>query len=163
MDAIFAMNIRLATEDDVPAIGQMWEKLALFHNMLDSALPPAARGGGKVYARRLVSRLSDSQTRLIVAEDDGELVGYALAVIIDVIPDMFVQENSGFLADIYVDDAFRRKGVGRALVDSVKVWLLENGIRTFEWYVAEHNAVGKRFWESVGGRRVMVRMRAETE
>ena len=163
MDAISFMNIRLATEDDVPAIGQMWEKLAQFHNMLDSALPPAARGGGKVYARRLVSRLSDTQTRVIVAEDDGELVGYALAVIIDVIPDMFVQENSGFLADIYVDDAFRRKGVGRALVDAVKVWLLENSIRTFAWYVAEHNTVGKRFWESVGGRRVMVRMRAETE
>ena len=101
--------------------------------------------------------------QMIVAEDDGVLVGYALAVIIDVIPDMFVQENSGFLADIYVDDAFRRKGVGRALVDAVKVWLLENSIRTFEWYVAEHNTVGKRFWESVGGRRVMVRMRAETE
>lgn len=163
MDAIPVMNIRIATEADVPAIGQMWEKLALFHNVLDSALPPAARGGGKVYARRLVSRLSDSQTRVIVAEEDGELIGYALAVIIDVIPDMFVQENSGFLADIYVDDAFRRKGVGRALVDTIKSWLLENSIHTFEWYVAEHNTVGKRFWESVGGRRVMVRMRAETE
>lgn len=157
------MNIRLATEDDVPVIGQMWEKLAQFHNMLDSALPPAARGGGKVYARRLISRLSDSQTRVIVAENNGDLVGYALAVIVDVIPDMFLQENSGFLADIYVDDAFRRKGVGRALVDTVKSWLIENGIRSFEWYVAEDNVIGKRFWESVGGRRVMVRMRAETE
>jgi GNAT superfamily N-acetyltransferase len=157
------MNIRLATEDDVPAIGQMWEKLAQFHNMLDSALPPAARGGGKVYARRLISRLNDSQTRVLVAEHDGELAGYALAVILDVIPDMFLQENSGFLADIYVDDAFRRMGIGRALVDSVRAWLLENGIHSFEWYVAEGNDVGKRFWESVGGRRVMVRMRAETE
>jgi GNAT superfamily N-acetyltransferase len=163
MDAICLMNIRLATEDDVPAIGQMWEKLAQFHNMLDSALPPAARGGGKVYARRLISRLNDSQTRVLVAEHDGELAGYALAVILDVIPDMFLQENSGFLADIYVDDAFRRMGIGRALVDSVRAWLLENGIHSFEWYVAEGNDVGKRFWESVGGRRVMVRMRAETE
>lgn len=157
------MNIRLATEDDVTAIGQMWEKLAQFHNMLDSALPPAARGGGKVYARRLLSRLSDTQTRVLVAEHEGQLVGYALAVILDVIPDMFLQENSGFLADIYVDDVFRRMGIGRALVDTVRAWLLENGIRSFEWYVAEGNDVGKRFWESVGGRRVMVRMRAETE
>jgi GNAT superfamily N-acetyltransferase len=163
MDAIQLMNIRLATEEDVPAIGQMWEKLAQFHNMLDSALPPAARGGGKVYARRLISRLSDSQTRVIVAEDDGVLIGYALAVIIDVIPDMFVQENSGFLADIYVDDNYRQQGIGRTLVETVKSWLRENDIHSFEWYVAEHNTVGQRFWESVGGRRVMVRMRAETE
>lgn len=157
------MNIRLAAENDIAAIGQMWEKLAQFHNMLDSALPPAARGGGKVYARRLSSRLADSHTRLLVAEVDGALVGYALAVIIDVIPDMFVQENSGFLADIYVEDAFRQQGVGRALVETVRLWFLENGIRTFEWYVAEHNTVGKRFWESVGGRPVMIRMRVETE
>ena len=157
------MNIRLATEEDVPAIGQMWEKLAQFHNMLDSALPPAARGGGKVYARRLVSRLSDSQTHLIVAEDDGRLIGYALAVIIDVIPDMFVQENSGFLADIYVEDRYRQRGIGRTMVEAVKSWLRENNIHSFEWYVAEHNTVGQKFWESVGGRRVMVRMRAETE
>lgn len=157
------MNIRVATEDDIPAIGQMWEKLALFHNTLDSALPPAARGGGKVYARRMASRLNDPLTRVFVAEHDGTLIGYALAVIVDVIPDMFLQQNSGFLADIYVDDAFRRQGVGRALVDAVTAWLRENKISSFEWYVAEENTAGKRFWESIGGRRVMVRMRAETE
>lgn len=157
------MNIRLAREEDVPAIGQMWEKLALFHNMLDDALPPAARGGGKVYARRLISRLGDQQTRVFVAEHDGRLVGYALAVIVDVIPDMFVQENSGFLADIYVEDEFRRQGVGRALVAAVTEWLSGHGIRSFEWHVAEHNEAGLRFWESLGGRRVMTRMRAETE
>ncbi len=157
------MNIRPAGEDDVPAIGQMWEKLAQYHNMLDAALPPAARGGGKVYARRLISRLGDPQTHVVVAEDDGRLVGYALAVVVDVIPDMFIQENSGFLADIYVDDDYRRQGVGRALVDAVTAWLAGQGVRSFEWYVAEHNAAGRRFWESLGGRRVMIRMRAETE
>lgn len=157
------MKIRPAGEDDVFEIGQMWEKLAQFHNMLDSALPPAARGGGAVYARRLIARLSDAQTRVIVAEHDGALIGYALAVVVDVIPDMFIQENSGFLADIYVDDAYRRQGVGRMLVDDITAWLAGQGIRSFEWYVAEHNTAGKRFWESVGGRRVMIRMRAETE
>jgi GNAT superfamily N-acetyltransferase len=157
------MIIRIAGEDDVPVIGQMWEKLAQYHNMLDEALPPAARGGGKVYARRLISRLNDRQTLVLVAEDDGRLIGYALAVVVDVIPDMFIQENSGFLADIYVDDDYRRQGVGRALVTEVRSWLSRQGIRSFEWYVAEHNQAGQQFWESLGGRRVMTRMRTETE
>lgn len=157
------MKIRIASEDDVPAIGQMWEKLAQYHNLLDPALPPAARGGGRVYGRRLIARLNDSQTRIFVAEQDGELIGYALAVIVDIIPDMFIQENSGFLADIFVDDRFRRQGVGRALVDAVTAWLREHGIRSYEWHVAEQNEAAQRFWESVGGRRIMIRMRAETE
>lgn len=163
MDAASLMIIRPAIEDDIAAIGLMWEKLAHFHHLLDPALPPAARGGGKVYARRLSSRMNDPHTRIFVAELDSLLVGYALAVIVDVIPDMFIQENTGFLADIYVDDAYRRQGVGRALVSSVSAWLNENGVRRYEWYVAEQNSAGKRFWESVGGRRVMIRMRAETE
>lgn len=157
------MIIRPARDEDIATIGLMWEKLAQFHHLIDPALPPAARGGGKVYARRLSSRMNDPHTRIFVAELENLLIGYALAVIVDVIPDMFIQENTGFLADIYVDDAYRRQGVGRALVSSVSAWLNENGVRGYEWYVAEQNSAGKRFWESVGGRRVMIRMRAETE
>lgn len=163
MDAASRMIIRPARDEDIATIGLMWEKLAQFHHLIDPALPPAARGGGKVYARRLSSRMNDPHTRIFVAELENLLIGYALAVIVDVIPDMFIQENTGFLADIYVDDAYRRQGVGRALVSSVSAWLNENGVRGYEWYVAEQNSAGKRFWESVGGRRVMIRMRAETE
>lgn len=157
------MNIRTATEEDTVIIGQMWERLAGYHNALDSALPPAARGGGKVYAKRLATRMNDPLTRVFVAEENGILVGYVLAVIIDVIPDMFVQENSGFLADIFVADEYRRLGVGRLLVETVRTWMLENNVRHFEWYVAEHNQVGRKFWEAIGGRAVLTRMRANTQ
>jgi len=157
------MNIRTATEEDTPAIGLMWERLASYHNTLDSALPAAARGGGKVYAKRLATRMNDPLTRVFVAEQDDKLVGYVLAVIIDVIPDMFVQENSGFLADIFVEDVYRRHGVGKLLVEMVRTWMLENNVRHFEWYVAEHNAAGRQFWEAIGGRAVLTRMRANTQ
>jgi len=157
------MNIRIATEEDTPAIGQMWERLAAYHNTLDSALPPAARGGGKVYAKRLATRMNDPLTRVFIAEQDDKLVGYVLAVIIDVIPDMFVQENSGFLADIFVEDAYRRHGIGRVLVETVRAWMVENNVRHFEWYVAEHNSAGRKFWEAIGGRAVLTRMRANTQ
>lgn len=156
------MNIRTATEEDATAIGQMWERLAAYHNALDSALPAAARGGGKVYAKRLVTRMNDPLTRVFVAEKDGILAGYVLAVIIDVIPDMFVQENSGFLADIFVEDEYRRHGVGRMLVETVRAWMQEHDVRHFEWYVAAHNTVGRQFWEAIGGRAVLTRMRANT-
>jgi GNAT superfamily N-acetyltransferase len=155
------MNIRSATEDDATAIGLMWERLAAYHHRIDPALPPAARGGGKVYAKRILSRLNDPLTRILVAEQDDALIGYVLAVIIDVIPDMFVQENSGFLADIYVEDAHRRRGVGSQLVQAVRAWLTEKGVRTMEWYVAEHNPAGRQFWEAIGGRAVLTRMRVD--
>lgn len=155
------MNIRTATEQDIPAIGQMWERLAAYHHHLDDALPPAARGGGKVYAKRILTRMDDPLTRIFVAEMDGKLIGYVLAVVVDVIPDMFVQENSGFLADIYVEEDYRRHGVGRKLVDTVRDWFKQQGVRQFEWYVAEQNRTGRQFWDAIGGRAVLTRMRAD--
>ncbi|NOG48904.1 MAG: GNAT family N-acetyltransferase [Chloroflexi bacterium] len=117
----------------------MWEKLAMLHHDLDPVLPPAAMGGGRVYASRLIGRLNDPLTRIVVVEDEERLVGFALAVIIDVIPDMFVQENSGLLADIFVEETHRRCGVGRLMVEDIKAWLKANGVRCFEWHVAEKN------------------------
>lgn len=156
------MNLRVAEERDIERIGRMWEKLAMLHHDLDQALPPAAMGGGRVYARRLIGRLNDPLTRIVVVEDEERLVGFALAVIIDVIPDMFVQENSGLLADIFVEETHRRCGVGRLMVEDIKAWLKANGVRCFEWHVAEKNPAGRKFWEAMGGERVMVRMRAGT-
>ncbi|MCU0476188.1 MAG: GNAT family N-acetyltransferase [Anaerolineae bacterium] len=155
------MIIRTATEDDAEAIGQMWERLVAYHHALDPALPPAARGGGKVYAKRILQRLNDPLTRILVAQSDEQLVGYVLAVIVDIIPDMFVQENSGFLADIYVEDTHRRHGVGRGLVAAIQAWLTENHIASMEWHVAHNNTAGRAFWEAVGGRGVLIRMRAD--
>lgn len=157
------MKLRVAQERDVEKIGQMWEKLAMLHHDLDPALPPAAMGGGRVYARRLVGRLNDPLTRLVVVESDGSLVGFALAVIVDVIPDMFVQENTGLLADIFVEETHRRRGIGRLMVDDIKSWLRANGVRRFEWHVAEKNRAGCDFWKAMGGERVMVRMRADID
>lgn len=155
------MIIRTATENDAETIGHLWERLVAYHHQLDPALPPAARGGGKVYAKRILQRLDDPLTRVFVAEDDGRLVGYVLAIIVDIIPDMFIQENSGFLADIYIEDTHRRHGLGRRLVEAVRAWLADNRITSMEWHVAHNNTAGRAFWEAVGGRGLLVRMRAD--
>jgi GNAT superfamily N-acetyltransferase len=155
------MNIRNATEADTSRIGEMWEALAAYHHGLDSGLPPAMRGGGAVYARRITARLNDPLSCVLVAEVDGQVVGYVLAVVLDMIPDMFIQENSGFLADIFVDEAYRRRAIGQALVDGVRAWFRSHGVRYYEWYVAENNVTGKQFWQASGGRALMLRMRSE--
>jgi ribosomal protein S18 acetylase RimI-like enzyme len=151
--------IRLAKQEDADAIARMWEDLVRYHHIMDSDLPDSAPNGGKVYAHRITDRLNDTHTRVLVAEEDGKVVGYVLGVIVDLVPEMFVQEDGGFLADIYVDEAYRGKGIGRALVEALRVWFGECGVRYFEWYVASHNENARAFWRAVGGRDMMIRMR----
>ncbi len=116
------VNVRPARREDLDAVARLWESLVEYHRQLDTDLPPAAPQGARRYARQLLDRLDDPMTRVLVADADGEIVGYVLGVVVDLAPAMFQQEASGFLADIFVDQAYRRQGVGRALVESLVAW-----------------------------------------
>lgn len=153
--------IRRATPLDADDIARLWESLVDYHYQLDASLPQAAPDGGRRYALRLIDRMDDSHTRIFVADEEGEIVGYVLAIIIDLAPEMFVQEYSGFLADIFVEPDYRKRGIGRQLVDAVRQWYMECGVTHYEWYVAANNPAGIAFWRSIGGRDILMRMRAD--
>ncbi len=153
--------IRPAAPQDIDAVAQLWQALVGYHREIDSDLPPAAPNGAVRYARRLMDRLEDPMTSVLVAESDGQVVGYVLGMVVDLVPEMFSQSPSGFLADIYVDADYRRLGVGRALVEHLTAWFREKGLRYYEWHVAARNEAALEFWRKVGGRDVMLRMRGE--
>jgi ribosomal protein S18 acetylase RimI-like enzyme len=153
--------IRAAAHADIDAVAGLWSALVDYHRSLDRDLPPAAPNGALRYARRLSDRLDDPMTRVLVAEVDDRIVGYVLGVVVDLAPEMFAQEASGFLADIYVDPAHRRSGIGRALVTALGDWFRSRGLRYYEWHVATSNTDSLAFWREIGGRDVMLRMRAD--
>ena len=155
--------IRPATTADADAVGAMWRKLVDYHQALDRDLPEAATDGAHRYAELLKQRIDDPFTRAFIAEDKGHQVGFVLGMIVDLVPDIFAQEPCGFLADIYVDTPYRRRGVGRALVRALLGWFKEQGAPYFDWHVASANTEGLAFWRSLGGRELMMRMRADVE
>lgn len=153
--------IRRADKGDADALAEMWLSLVAFHQQLSEDLPGAARGGEHRYVRRIMERLDDPYTCALVAEWEGQVVGFVLGMVIDLMPDIFDQKPSGFLADIYVESQVRRQGVGRSLVNELMSWFRQCGIQTFDWHVSSNNPEGLAFWRSMGGRDVMIRMRAD--
>jgi GNAT superfamily N-acetyltransferase len=153
--------IRPAQAGDASAIGALWEKLVAYHEALNADLPRAAVGGALLYSRNIRQRLEDPSTEVFVAAKGDTLVGYVLGVCVDIVPEMFDQEASGFLADIFVEESVRGQGVGRRLVTALAEWFQAAGVRHFEWHVAVDNENGLAFWKSLGGRDLMLRMRAD--
>jgi ribosomal protein S18 acetylase RimI-like enzyme len=81
---------------------------------------------------------------VLVAEREGALVGYALYL--DAYEPAFAQRGV-YLADLYVAEATRGLGVGRALVAAVGEAAVARG-RTFVWWVAQKsNTSALAFYE----------------
>lgn len=155
------ITVRPARPNDIDAIARLWQALVEFHCALDADLPPPTAQGANSYARRLMDHLDDPMAKVLVAVLDGQVIGYVLGVVVDLAPELFAQEPSGFLADIYVDTGHRRAGAGRALVMGLTDWFRQRNLRFFEWHAAARNPDGIAFWQALGGRDVMVRMRAD--
>lgn len=157
------MTIRLVQPKDQTAIARLWQALTDDHVRLDPRLPGATPGAAGRYAERLLERRDDPYTRTFVAEVDGQVVGYILGAVIDLHPDLFEHVDSGFIADIFVDPAYRGRGLARQLVTTMNNWFSEQGVSRTEWQVAALNADGIRFWEAVGGSPIMLRMRMDLD
>ena len=157
------MLIRPAKHDDADAIGALWLQLVSYHRNLDDALPVANAEGAQRYAYRVRDHIDDPVANVFVAEEQGEVVGYVIGVVVDMLPEMFEVERGGFLADIYVRDDQRGKGIGKGLVKALKNWFRGRGIDHYEWFVASANVDGVAFWRAMQGRDVMIRMRASTQ
>ena len=155
--------IREVAPRDEAAIARMWQELTDYHVALDPRLPGATPGAAERYAERLLERRDDAFTHTFVAEVDGAVIGYVLGAVIDLHPDLFDHVDSGFIADIYVDPAHRRRGIARGLVEAINAWFAEQGVQHAEWQVAAANTDGIRFWEAISGSAIMVRMRIDLD
>jgi GNAT superfamily N-acetyltransferase len=150
--------IRPVEPRDQDAVARLWQALTDYHVRLDSRLPTAAPGAAENYAARLLERRDDPYTRAFVAEVAGQVVGYILGAVIDLLPDLFEHVDSGFIADIFVDPVYRRRGIARRLVETLNAWFAEQGVYRIEWQVATANPDAIHFWEAVGGSALTVRM-----
>lgn len=152
--------IRLAEAADAERIGDLWAEMVAFHAALDPQTFRAADGGAERYARGILDRLVNADARVLVAEVDTEVVGYVNGVIADITTELFLPLRCGLLADIYVQAAYRRRGLGKQLVERLMLWFRSRGVNHFEWHVSAENREALAFWRSIGGETTMLRMRA---
>jgi ribosomal-protein-alanine N-acetyltransferase len=90
----------------------------------------------------------------LVAEHEGRIVGYSVTCV-----EWEGGELVGHVHSIAVDPAFRRRGVGRALMEETFRRLRSLGVGEVRLETSASNAAGLRFWLSLGFKPVGVRKR----
>ena len=134
--------LRIAEPRDVPLILTFIRELAEYERLAHEVVATEEAIHNSVFGAR-------PHAEVLIAEADGQPAGFAL----------FFHNYSTFLArpglfleDLYVRPAFRRRGIGRALLTRLASIAVERGCGRFEWNVLDWNESAQRFYESLGAR-----------
>jgi len=156
-------TVRPATSADLPRLGRFGALLVEVHHEFDPQrfLPTRNRTPAD-YAAFLVGQLDEPNVVVLVADDHGDVIGYSYAEI-QGYDRMALRGPAAVLHDIVVDPAYRRRGVGRLLLDATIAALEARDAPRVVLSTAERNEKAQALFASVGFRRTMVEMTRELD
>lgn len=143
------MNVRPAERRDLPRILDLWEQLMDNGHARDGRWTPSAEARGVMESWASDLWLPRDPFPLGWVADDGGVVAY-----LDGHPTFSSPVMSGprtaTIGNLWVDPAWRRRGVGRALVDAFVAAASEAGYPVIEVGTLTLDTRAVAFWRAMG-------------
>ena len=148
-------------DGDIATIGELGAYLVRAHHAFDeqrfiAATPHTARG----YASFLGTQLVEPNILVLVAERDGNVIGYAYAGV-EGYDYMSLRGPAAVLHDLVVEPASRGKGVGQMLLHAIVAAMEARGAPRIVLSTAARNESAQRLFARAGFRQTMVEMTRE--
>jgi GNAT superfamily N-acetyltransferase len=121
------MNTRIANEGDFPAVFPMLRQSRLRQQQLDPALYQPHPDAERRFLRWVGEVGGDPRSILVVAEEQGRIVGFVYAVVERDLP-IYLCEEFAVIREWWVEPSSRRRGAGRALIDLVVAEMVAVGV-----------------------------------
>lgn len=144
-------EVRRGTADDVARLEPVWRSLHAHHATL-AEMPPVRSpdASWEHRSRQYRDWLAKDGYTLLLAERDGEPIGYAMVSVGEGAATWDLGERTAELETLAVVDDARGAGVGRALTDAAAEVAREAGVEVVAVGVAHTNADAIRFYEREG-------------
>ncbi|WP_306057806.1 GNAT family N-acetyltransferase [Natronococcus wangiae] len=133
--------IESATQDDLEAIAELWVRLARDQRDHDSFV--RADANREIMRETLAAHVHAGG--LLVARDEGSIVGFTSFSIER--GSLALDATRGVLSNIYVEPAYRGRGVGTALLEAAEASLREQGAEVVILEVMADNKAARGFYE----------------
>jgi ribosomal protein S18 acetylase RimI-like enzyme len=154
--------IRDATVADRAAIGRLWQELMAFHRDYDVRFCHMKPDALDVWLQHLDECMADDGHVILVADAEGELVGFAMSRPGED-PPIFDFPEHLFVTNFAVTPRWRRRGVGQRLFEATAERARRHGFGDIRLSVAADNPVSNAFWRELGFRPYQVNMRRPTD
>jgi ribosomal protein S18 acetylase RimI-like enzyme len=161
MDMPSPVTVRPAVAADRDTIGRLGALLVVEHHEFDPQrfILPAANMAGR-YGDFLVSQISKPEKLVLVAEQAGDVTGYAFSGM-EGFDYLNLRGPAAVLYDLVVDPDHRRQGIGKSLLEATFAALQGRGAPRVLLFTAEKNHSAQAVFERAGFRRTMIEMTRE--
>jgi len=133
-------SVRIAQPGDTPEIYRLLHGLAVYEHLEDAMTVTEEMLDQAFFGPQPLAEA-------FLAEVDGKAVG--LATVYYTFP-TFQGRRGCFLEDIFVDPAFRKQGLGKALIRAVAARAVELGCCRMEWIALDWNENALNFYKNLG-------------
>ncbi|MBX3178167.1 MAG: GNAT family N-acetyltransferase [Candidatus Hydrogenedentes bacterium] len=144
------ITIRRATFDDYDAACALYRTVDNYHLELYPSIFQEVDGPARP-RERFEAKLSDPLKAVFVAAHRGELCGLADVTEEEAPPyPMFKPARIARIDNLVVAEAYRRRGIARALLEAVRGWASEHALGRIQLSVYSKNTDALAFYEDAG-------------
>ena len=148
--------IREAQASDIKAISHLLTAGAeLHHQALPLLHSPPDLAATEQFITHIVQ---DEQTHVLVGELDGHVAGFVQFRVMTSGPPMVIRSYVS-VSSLVVQEAYRRQGLGQALMQHVHQWAEKHGLAEVDLNVYEFNTQAIEFYEKLGYQTISRRMK----
>ncbi len=137
-----AIEIRQARAEDAAIILGFVTDLAIYEKAEDEVIATVSDIEHSLFG-------PESTADAVICNIDNEAVGFAVYFFNY---STWLGRNGLFLEDLYVSQAHRGKGAGKALLKHLANIALENNCGRFEWSVLDWNEPAIKFYQALGAK-----------
>ena len=144
------IEIKRAKEEDVKTLLEFSKKLNEFERRFYGNYKSFEEV--KDFVRRFFEKgLKREKSIFLIAKIKGKAIGMAYGWEVKPLP-FFKERRMGYIGEIWVEEKFRRKGVGKKLMEKMLEWFKERGIKWVRADVLSNNKEAIEFYKKLGFR-----------
>lgn len=144
--------IRSAMPADLPDLRLAMVEIQEHERRLDATTRLPGEQIVDAYLARLRQEVAEKHGVILIAERDGVFAGFAVGWIVerDHIPESADSNRFGYLSDICVMPAYRRRRIAHRLLAALEQHFANAGITRFRLFTLAANASARATYESAG-------------